>query len=134
MGRTGITVGTLVLAGALTACGSGSSSGSGDSAGSPTDAATGTFCKTFDELAGDVSPEEAADKLNEVGTPSDIGSDAQHGFRVLVDHLRQLPDDAEESDITEMARGLSGSDQADVTAFITYYAQTCQQIPTDLPS
>ena len=134
MGRTGIAVGTLVLAGALTACGSGSSSASGDGAGSPTDASEEAFCKTFDELAGDVSPEEAADKLSEVGTPGDISSDAQHGFQVLVDHLRQLPDDAKESDITEMARGLSGSDRADVTAFISYYAQTCQHIPTDLPS
>jgi hypothetical protein len=132
--KTGVAVGALVLAGGLGACGNSASSGSAGGSGSPTDASKASFCGAFDKLSSDVSPKKAADALSEVGTPSDINAGARHGYEVLIDHLRELPDNAKEGDITQMARGLSGSDQADVAAFITYFAQECQDFPSDSSS
>jgi len=126
--------GALVLAGVLVACGSSSSGAAGSGSGMPTDASKSAFCGAFDKLGSGTTPHEAADALGKVGTPSNIDSNARHGYQVLLDHLRELPDNAKESDITAMAKGLSGSDQADVTAFITYYATECQGLPGDSSS
>jgi hypothetical protein len=118
----------IVLAGGLAACGGSSSSST------PSSASKADFCRSFVELERDDSPRAAADQLSEVGTPGDIDSRAEHGFHVLVDHLRALPDNAKESDITMMARGLSGPDQAAVTAFVTYVATECHGAPGDSSS
>ncbi len=75
-------------------------------------------------------PKEAADKLGGIGTPSGIDSGARHGFEVLIDHLRALPDDAKDSDLTGMAKGLKAGDQADVVSFLTYYTDECQDLPS----
>lgn len=123
--------GLLVLTGGLAACGNGSPSASG---GAPTDASKSSFCGSFDKLTAHVSPKQAADTLARVGTPGDIGSDARHGFEVLLERLRKLPEHADKGDITQMAKGLTGTDQADVTAFISYYASECQGLPTGAPS
>jgi hypothetical protein len=126
-------VGTLVLAGALSACGSGSSGSSG-SAGAPTAASKTAFCQTFTDLGAGTTPQEAATKLSEVGTPSGIDSGARHGFEVLVDHLRALPAKAKDSDLTAMAKDLKAGDQADVVSFLTYYADECQNLSGAVPS
>ena len=133
-GKTLVAAGVLVLAGGLAACGNGASSTGAGGSGSPTDASKDAFCKTFTELGADVTPKEAADRLSEVGTPSSIDSGARHGFEVLVDHLRDLPDNAKESDLTAMAKGLKAGDQADVVSFLKYYAGECQGLPTGAPS
>jgi hypothetical protein len=122
----------LALALALGACGGGSSSGA--AGGSPSDASKDAFCKTFTELGADVTPKEAADRLSRVGTPRGIGSDQRHGFEVLLDNLRKLPDKANDSTLTQMAKGLQAGDKADVVAFLTYYADECQGIPSDSSS
>jgi hypothetical protein len=133
--KTLAAAGVLVLAGGLSACGSGSSSGSaGSGSGLPTNASKDTFCSAFNQLGPGTTPQTAADRLSHVGTPDGIDSGARHGFEVLIDRLRQLPDKANEGDITQMARGLTGQDQADVTAFVTYYARECQNFPTDSSS
>jgi hypothetical protein len=119
--RTSVVATAMVLAGGLTACG-GSSSGSA--------ATKADFCRTFDHLGGDTSPGRAADELSKVGTPADIGSSARHGFEVLVDHLRDLPDGTQPRRITQMVQGLSARDAADVRDFITYYAGECQGLPS----
>jgi hypothetical protein len=121
----------LVAAGALVlaACGGGGGDGGGGG-GSPTDASTASFCRTFTELGSQVTPREAADRLDEVGTPSGIASGARHGFEVLVDHLRRLPDDAKDADLTAMAQDLKSSDRADVESFLSYYATQCGLVPT----
>jgi hypothetical protein len=120
--------GALVLAGGITACGGGSSDAGGS--GAPTNASKTSFCKTFTTLGADTTPKEAADKLAEIGTPRGIDSGARHGFEVLIDHLRALPDDAKDSDLTGMAKGLKAGDQTDVVAFLTYYTDECQDLPT----
>jgi hypothetical protein len=115
----------MLLVGGLTACGSHSSS-----------SATGKahFCRTFDTLTSRATPRQAADRLRDVGTPGDMGSSARHGLEVLVDHLRELPDQTKPAEITTMVRDLHAQDGEDVRAFIAYYAQQCQDFPTDAPS
>lgn len=122
----------LVAAGALVlaACGGTGSSADAGGGGSPTDASKASFCRTFDQLRADATPQDAAAELAEVGTPSGIDSGARHGFEVLVDHLRQLPDDAKDADLTAMAQDLKPGDEADVESFLTYYADECGRIPT----
>jgi hypothetical protein len=133
--KTFVVAGSLVLAWTLGACGGGSSStASAGGSDAPTDASKASFCASFDKLSSHTSPKEAADTLSAVGTPSDIGATARHGFEVLVERLRQLPPKANKGDITQMARELTGADQAAVIAFISYYAGECQGLPTDAPS
>lgn len=138
MGRRGIIVtGALVLAGALSACGSGgssSSAGQGAGAGVPTDASKAAFCKTFVELDSDVDPAEIARRLDSVGTPTDISAQARAGFQVLVAHVRVLPDNPNNSDLTALVKGLSAGDRASVLAFWTYYGEKCEPAPTDSAS
>ena len=133
-GKSLAAAGMLVLAGGLAACGNGSSGSSAGGSTPPADASKTSFCKTFTELGADATPVEAADKLGAIGTPSGIDSGARHGFEVLVDHLRQLPDDAKDSDLTAMAKDLKAGDQADVVSFLKYYADACQNLPTDSSS
>lgn len=112
----------LALAGGLSACGGSSTS---SDATPPTDASKATFCKTFTDLGADVTPQQAADKLSDVGTPSDIGSSQRHGFEILVAHLRTLPDKANDQAFTAMAQSLDTSDKSDLNAFLKYYADEC---------
>lgn len=128
--KTLLAAGTLVLAGGVTACGGGSGSSDAGGSGAPTNASKTSFCKTFTALGADTTPKQAADKLAEIGTPSGIDSGARHGFEVLIDHLRALPDDAKDSDLTGMAKGLKAGDQTDVVSFLTYYTDECQDLPT----
>jgi hypothetical protein len=116
-----------VLAGSLAACGH-------DTSSSSPSASKADFCRTFDELGVDASPQAAADELSRVGTPSDIGPSARRGFEVLVDHLRNLPAGTKPGEITQMVKNLHAQDADDVRAFVTYYAQECQNIPTGSPS
>jgi len=111
----------LVLAGWLTACGDSSSS---SSSASKTD-----FCRTFNQLGADATPQHAADELSRVGTPSNIGASARRGFDVLVSHLRNLPPGATPEGISQMVKNLHTRDAADVRAFVVYYTSECQGIP-----
>jgi hypothetical protein len=117
----------VVLAGGLAACGN-------DTPSSSSSASKADFCRTFDRLGSDTSPEHAADELSRVGTPSDIGSSARRGFDVLLDDLRNLPPGAKPGEITQMVKDLPAQDATDVRDFITYYGAECQGLPGDRAS
>jgi hypothetical protein len=117
----------VVLAGGLVACGR-------DTPASSSSASTADFCRTFNQLASETSPQQAADELSRVGTPSDIGSSARRGFDVLLDHLRDLPPGAKPGEITQMVKDLHAQDATDVRDFITYYGDECQGLPGDSAS
>jgi hypothetical protein len=131
--KTLAAAGLLVMTGALAACGGGSSSTAATgAAAAPTGASTTDFCSTFQNMANDSTPKQAADKLQAVGTPSDMPADARHGFEVLVDHLEVMPDTSQSKDLLAMEQGLSASDQKDVLAFTTYLTKAC--VPESSPS
>jgi hypothetical protein len=111
----------MVLAGGLAACGHSSSSS--------LSASKADFCRTFNQLDADSTPQHAADELSRVGTPSDISGSARHGFDLLVDHLRDLPPGASPGEVTQMVQKLRPQDASDVRAFIAYYAGECQDLP-----
>ena len=117
---------TLLMALGLAACGDASSSGSS--------ASQADFCRSFEKLGSDTTPGHAADELSRVGTPSDIGSSARHGFELLVSHLRELPDRSSPGGITKMVQDMNDQDAADVRDFITYYASECQGVAGDASS
>jgi hypothetical protein len=117
----------LALAVGLTACGGGTSS-------APSGASKADFCRTFDALGSDATPEHAADELSRVGTPGDIDAGARRGFQVLIDQLRGLPPRAQPRKVSEMVKHLQSQDAADVRAFITYYGSECQGLPGDSSS
>jgi hypothetical protein len=116
----------VVLAGGLAACGDSSSSGSS--------ASKADFCHSFEVLGSQTTPGHAADELSKVGTPSDIGSSARHGFDLLVSHLRALPDRRSPGGITKMVQDMSDRDAADVRDFITYYGSECRALSGDSSS
>src|SRR4051794_31650531 len=95
----------VLLAGGLSACGSHASSNSTSKA---------HFCRSFDTLTSRTTPRQAADRFGQVGTPGDMDSSARHGLEVLVDHLRQLPDQTKPADVTSMVRNLHAQDAEDV--------------------
>jgi hypothetical protein len=105
--------------------------GCGDSSSSGRSASKADFCHSFDKLGSRATPARAADELSKVGTPSDIDPSARHGFELLVDHLRELPDKSSPGGITKMVQDMRQQDAADVRAFITYYASECQGLPGD---
>jgi hypothetical protein len=129
--------GALVLAGVLSACGNGASSsgaGAGAGTGVPTDASRAAFCKTFVELDSDIQPADIAKTLDTVGTPSGISAQARQGFEVLVAHVRVLPDNPSNSDLTALVKGLDANDRTAVLAFWKYFGKECEPAPTDSPS
>jgi hypothetical protein len=117
----------IVLGGGLAACGDNHDSSSGSA--SKTD-----FCRTFNQLGSDTSPQHAADELSRVGTPGDIGSSARRGFDILVEHLRDLRSGANPGDVTQMVKDLDSQDADDVRSFVTYYVGECQKLPADSSS
>ena len=126
--RTLVAAMAMVPVVGLGACGSPSSSSPSAAAST---ASKADFCRTFEHLGPDSSPPQAADELSRVGTPGDIDTDARHGFEVLVDHLRRLPEGRQAGRIGQLVRDLNAEDAADVRAFITYYAKECQGFAGD---
>jgi hypothetical protein len=121
--------GAVLVLGATAAC------GSNDAGGSPSSTTTEDFCNVNKQFDDKTTPQEAADKLKEIGTPSNMTDSERHGFEVLVDKLSQLPDDAKASDYDAMEQGISAGDKADVEAFIGYEAKTCMGVDmSDMPS
>lgn len=115
----------LVVLGGASACGSNSSSGSSGNADGPTDADKASFCATFAKLSNTTTPKDAAAAFKKVGTPTDITSDARHGYEVLVEHLSTMPDNAKSADFAAMQKSLSAADLKDVTSFVTYLTAAC---------
>jgi hypothetical protein len=129
--KTLAAAGLLALTGAMAACGSSSSSTPTGGAGAPTGATTADFCSMLQNLASSSTPKDVADKLQSVGTPSDISADERHGFEVFVNKLETLSASAKASDLEQ---GLSATDLKDVTAFETYVQKACVPSAGSTPS
>lgn len=114
--------GLIALTGALAACGGSSSSTPTGGAGAPSNVAIATFCSNLQNLATSSTPQDVANKLRTVGTPTGISASERHGFEVFVDKLTTLSASAQPSDVQS---GLSATDLKDVTAFETYVQSAC---------
>src|SRR3954468_5752340 len=121
----------LVVLGGTVACGSSHSSSSPAGSGIPTDADKTTFCTT---LQNSKTPQDAVDSLTKLGTPSDIDDASRHGFEVLLDEFKSLPDDPKPSDLAGLQKKLSAADQKDIQAFGSYVGKECAGSAPSAPS
>ena len=99
------------------------------------------FCgalKEFQDRFADVDPskdlegyirnlKEQADRLEDVGTPSNIPDDAREGFEITVDRIHDLPDDATEDDLGSLG-DVSEADQKKLDALESYIEETCPEL------
>lgn len=123
----------VLLALSLSACGGGPGSDA------PKDASEEDFCKAFLD-SGPTSEAEAtgadlkkwAEKLADVGTPDSISDDQRKGFEVWVNEVSDLDSDKKVSDLDDVK--VSKDDEENATDFFTWAAETCVEIPTDLPT
>jgi hypothetical protein len=125
----------LLVAGAAAACGDDNGDGGGDAAKGGV--SKGDFCAAFqgfyDDLQGVTGEEKnlgeilkkAATKIEDVGTPDDISSDAKDGLELTLDAIDGLPDDASAEDMAGLDAEFSDADQKKVKAFSDYLDDTC---------
>ena len=125
----------LLVAGGTAACG-------GDDSSSTKDApSTDQFCaglKEFQDRFADPDSTKdlkayieklktAAHKLDDLGTPKGMSSDARAGFQLTVQGIAGLSDDATLDDIANL--GNTGTaDQRKLTALDDYVAKTCPEL------
>ena len=75
---------------------------------------------------------EAADKLHDLGTPSDMPDQAKAGFNLTVETIRELPDDATGDDLAKI-NDVGDADKEKIAALEDYIAKECRGL-TDEPS
>jgi len=136
----------LLVLGLVAGCGGGDDSSNagagedgGSAAGPPTDASVEDFCGTFLDLieqasqaGSDISDadavklaKDAADRLEEVGTPEDMPEDARRAFETAIEKIRSIPDDATQKEMDEIAADLTDEQQTDLQALSAYVSKTC---------
>jgi hypothetical protein len=136
--KLGLVAASLVLvAGGAVGCG-GDDSGGGSSSSAPS---TTKFCgalKGFQDDFAAADPtkdlkgyikslKDAADKLEGVGTPKDIPSDAKAGFQLYVDKIKALDDNATVDDLAGIG-DVSDADQTKLDALDDYVSKTCPDL------
>jgi len=102
--------------------------------GSPDDASAEDFCEAWTENGNTVEEvHEAAETLEDVGTPEDIEDSARDGFEVFVDALADVDQDdieamdeavADEGSLAEIY-GIDEDEAADILALFEYANTTC---------
>ena len=136
--RLGLLAASLVLvAGGAVGCGDdGGGGGGGDNAPSAKE-----FCgalKDFQDDFADADPtkdlkayiqtlKDAADSLEDVGTPEDMPADAQDGFELTVEKIKDLADSATLDDLAGIG-DVSDEDQKKLDALDEYIAKTCPDL------
>lgn len=124
--RVGLVAAALLT---LTACG-------GVASDAPTDATVEAFCTSIGEEDVDLTAEEAAEKLADIGTPEDISEAERNGFEAYVNALSD-EGDTKAADVTVVE--VSEDDKSDGEAFLTYQSEVCTEFleelaPTDAPT
>jgi hypothetical protein len=137
--RLGLLAASLVLvAGAAAGCGDGDGSGGGGGDAAPS---TKEFCgalKTFQDdfaqadptkdLAGYIKTlKEAADRLEDVGTPDDMSDAAEDGFELTIGKIKDLSDSASVDDLADLG-DVSEEDQKKLDALDEYISKTCPEL------
>jgi hypothetical protein len=136
--KLGLLAASLVLvASGAAGCGGDDSSGS-NAKDAPS---TATFCgalKGFqdDLAAADPSTDltayittlkDAADTLDDVGTPDDMSADAKDGFAITVKRIKDVPSDATSDDLAGMG-DVSAADKTKLDALDDYITKNCPDL------
>jgi hypothetical protein len=129
--------GLILVAGGAVGCGDDGGGGGDDKTASKDD-----FCAAFqsfyDDLINVGDDEEnlgkvlkdAADKIEDVGTPEGIPDDAKEGLGITLDAINDLPDDASAEDIAQIESDFSEDEKEKTDAFNDYLDETCPDIGT----
>jgi hypothetical protein len=146
--KLGLVAASLILvAGGAVGCGDGGDSGGG---GGDDTTSTADFCgalKDFQDDFSDADPtkdlpgyikslKDAADKLDNVGTPDGMPDDAKAGFDLTIKTISDLPDDATLDDLSKIG-DVSDADKKKIDALDTYIAKECPDLngePSDSAS
>ncbi len=142
--KLGLLTASLVLvAGGAVGCGDDGDGGGDGGNGGGSDGGSASaedFCAAFqgfqDDLGGMTGQEEnlgeilkdAAQQIEDVGTPEDIPDDAKEGLQLTLDALMALPDDASIEDMGGLEDDFSDADKEKTDAFTTYLEETCPDL------
>jgi hypothetical protein len=136
--KLGLVAASLILvAGGAVGCGDDGDGGGGGG----NDTSTADFCgalKDFENDFGEADPtkdlkgyikalKDAADKLDEVGTPDDMPDDAKKGFDLTIKTISDLDDDATLDDLAKIG-DVSDADQKNIDALDTYISKQCPDL------
>jgi hypothetical protein len=137
--KLGMLAASLVLvAGGAVACGD--DGGGGGSAKKDEGASTEDFCAAFQAFSDDLAEmtgeeenlgeilKEAAQRIEDVGTPDDIPDDAKAGLQLTLDSIADLDDDASAEDLSTLEDEFSEADKAKTDAFSDYLDETCPDL------
>lgn len=108
--------------------------------GPPTDASVKDFCGNFENLYSDLGDaagadadtsdmiktlKDAANEIEDTGTPEDISDDAREGWQLTIDAIQNIDDDATEEDLAKLDSEFSEDEQKKSDAFDEYLSKTC---------
>jgi hypothetical protein len=137
--RLGLLAASLVLvAGGAVGCGDGGGGGGGGGDDAPS---AKDFCgalKDFQDDFADADPtkdlkayiqtlKDAADRLENVGTPEDMPAAAQDGFELTVTKIKGLSDSATLDDLASIG-DVGDEDQKKLDALDEYISKTCPEL------
>jgi hypothetical protein len=143
MKRTSLLAALMLLVGLLAGCGNSDSSTAADTGSSATDAPADPtveeFCAVFADMAKQAASQGAdtsdtaaikllkdlAQKLSDVGTPSDMPEDAAKGVTTLVDKINSVPDDATADDLSAIEDDFTAEEKKNQNAFGDYVTANC---------
>jgi len=131
-----LAAGLVLVAGGAVSCGDDGGGGGGRDAPS-----TKEFCgalKAFQDDFAVADPtkdlkayiqtlKDAADRLEDVGTPDEMPADAQDGFELTVKKIKDLSDSATLDDLAGIG-DVSDADRTKLDALDEYIAQTCPDL------
>jgi hypothetical protein len=138
-----VVVALVLVAGGAVGCG-GNDGGGGSASSAPS---TKDFCgalKGFQDDFADADPtkdlkayiktlKDAADKLENVGTPKDIPADAKAGFALTIKKIKDLDDSATLDDLSSIG-DVSDADQKKLDALDAYISKTCPDLSGETDS
>ena len=125
--------GLILIAGGAVSCGD-------DGGGGGKTASKDDFCGAFQDFYDDLTAvgeddkdlgkvlKDAAEKIEDVGTPKGIPDDAKEGLELTLDAIKDLPDDASAEDISKLDSEFSEEEKKKTDAFSDYLEKTCPDI------
>jgi len=144
--KLGLVAASLILvAGGAVGCGDDGDGGGGlTSKDAPS---TDDFCGALKDFQDDFSEadptkdlkgyikslKDAAEKLDDVGTPDDMPDDAKEGFDITIDTIKGLDDEATLEDLAKIG-DVSEDDQKKIDALDDYIAKECPDLDGDSAS
>jgi hypothetical protein len=134
-----LAAGLVLVAGGAVGCSDDGGGGGGGDADDPP--STDEFCGALKDFQDDFKAadpakdlaayiktiKDAADRLEDVGTPEDMPADAQDGFTLTVKKIDDLSDSATVDDLAGIG-DVSDEDQEKLDALDEYIAKTCPDL------